>query len=266
MLKSIDESTLGVKGSKRGKPVSATRVVVKCDNCERTWDSSYNHWKTKSHKPDYCNSCQNVLGISGFKGRKHSLEFVEKQKQRMSGPDNPMNNPESVDKLKKTQTGRDTYWLKGKKRPEHAKKMKKHMLEIWATDNEYRRKLLKTGKNNHSKLHDKIKSWLNENFSLSLLSEQVIEGTKFIVDEVNFERKLIIEINGDFWHANPTIYDADDKLPHLGGVKLAKDIWERDHKRKKLLEQLGYKVVIIWESDWKDKNKRSKIKREINKL
>lgn len=41
--------------------------------------------------------------------------------------------------------------------------------------------------------------------------------------------KTIIELNGDFWHANPNKYKADDILNHPGsnGIK-AKDIWKRD--------------------------------------
>ena len=262
MLGKIDENTYG----KKGQIVSTTKVEVVCDSCGDTWSSNYYAWKTKSNKPDICQSCQNRLGISGMKGKSHSEAYKSMMSKTLSGDSNPAKRPEVRKKISQKLKGRATPWNKGKKRPEHAKKMKKHMLEVWSTDNEYRRKLLKAGNNKHSKLHDQIKSWLTENVFLSLLSEQLIPSTKFIVDEVDFDKKVVVEINGDFWHANPNIYEAEDKLPHLGGQKYAKDIWERDHKRRKLLEQLGYRVITIWESDWKDKNKRNKIKREINKL
>ena len=40
------------------------------------------------------------------------------------------------------------------------------------------------------------------------------------------DKKLLIEANGDFWHANPRKFSANDELnlPHLGKTK-AKDIW-----------------------------------------
>lgn len=59
----------------------------------------------------------------------------------------------------------------------------------------------------------------------------------------------VIEIYGDFWHANPEKYKELDIL-NIGGNKLfAADIWNRDLKRQRDIESLGYKFVICWERD-----------------
>jgi hypothetical protein len=65
--------------------------------------------------------------------------------------------------------------------------------------------------------------------------------------------KVIIEFYGDFWHANPEIYDADDVLNRLGNqIKTAKEIWERDEKRLQyIVEKTQLPVIIVWERDYK---------------
>ncbi len=64
--------------------------------------------------------------------------------------------------------------------------------------------------------------------------------------------KKIIEFNGDFWHAHPNLFQADEIVPVL---KIsAKEKWELDKKKKELAESYGYEVLVIWESEYgKDK-------------
>lgn len=66
----------------------------------------------------------------------------------------------------------------------------------------------------------------------------------------------IIEFNGDYWHGNPKYYKPDDIMKFIqkqrtkyNGDK-ASDIWEYDRKKKNALEKLGYKVKVVWESDY----------------
>ena len=63
-------------------------------------------------------------------------------------------------------------------------------------------------------------------------------------------QKIIIEINGDYWHANPKKYNENDeiKFPHIG-YKKVKDIWELDKKYINHAKKCGFTVFEIWESD-----------------
>jgi len=61
-----------------------------------------------------------------------------------------------------------------------------------------------------------------------------------------FKNKIIIEVQGDFWHANPKYYKGSDVL--LRGL-LAKDVWKKDARKKKLVESKGYSVFYLWEND-----------------
>lgn len=58
--------------------------------------------------------------------------------------------------------------------------------------------------------------------------------------------KLIIEVQGDMWHANPLTYKENDLIM---GKLLAKDLWAKDARKKKKAEENGYKVVYIWEHE-----------------
>jgi G:T-mismatch repair DNA endonuclease (very short patch repair protein) len=60
------------------------------------------------------------------------------------------------------------------------------------------------------------------------------------------EKNMIIEYFGDYWHCNPRKYKPNYFHPHK---KLyAKNIWSEDKKRKSKLEELGYKVIVVWEN------------------
>lgn len=65
-------------------------------------------------------------------------------------------------------------------------------------------------------------------------------------------KNCIIEFNGDYWHANPKIYDDLAKIRD----KTAKEIRERDVLKLKTVEDLGFKTYVVWESDFiNNKNK-----------
>ena len=70
---------------------------------------------------------------------------------------------------------------------------------------------------------------------------------KFRPDYVNFETKHIIEFNGDFWHCNPKLYEANFYHPGLKMTAIEK--WRLDEERSNYLISLGYTVTVIWESD-----------------
>lgn len=61
-------------------------------------------------------------------------------------------------------------------------------------------------------------------------------------------KKCLLEINGDYWHANPKIYKETDTF-HNGIT--AKQIWERDAKFKDCLDGTEWKLYYLWEYDIK---------------
>lgn len=92
--------------------------------------------------------------------------------------------------------------------------------------------------------------WESKNFEYELYINAE-NDIKRIIKVDYYLNGHIIEFNGDFWHANPKFYSADDKLPRPGSqYTTAKNIWKRDALRKKALEALGYRVMIVWENDY----------------
>lgn len=68
-------------------------------------------------------------------------------------------------------------------------------------------------------------------------------------------RKKIIEFNGDYWHANPKIYESTYIIKQSG--KKAEDIWEFDNKKRQLVTKIGFKVMTVWESEYKNNNEKT---------
>ena len=90
------------------------------------------------------------------------------------------------------------------------------------------------------------------------ISNEIINNKSF---DIIIENK-IIEIQGDFWHANPNKYNPDEALNFPGGKKpLAKELWIKDKEKRISVEKLGYDILYLWESDI---NKSSDI--ELSKI
>lgn len=60
-------------------------------------------------------------------------------------------------------------------------------------------------------------------------------------------KNCIIEFNGDYWHANPKIY-ADTAV--IRG-KTAVDIRNRDKLKLQTVTEIGFRTLIVWESEFK---------------
>ncbi len=61
-------------------------------------------------------------------------------------------------------------------------------------------------------------------------------------------KKKIIEFNGDYWHCNPKLYEADyfNKNKSL----TAAEIWQYDKEKIKVASRHNYQVLVIWERNW----------------
>jgi len=70
-------------------------------------------------------------------------------------------------------------------------------------------------------------------------------------DFVITNKKICIEFNGDYWHANPKIYKPnDDVIYPEGKIYKAKDLWYNDKIKNMIMENVGYKVYIVWQRDF----------------
>ncbi len=66
---------------------------------------------------------------------------------------------------------------------------------------------------------------------------------RYICDYVFPEKKIVFRVMGDYWHANPKLYQKDN-LTKSQQFNITRDI-----NKRIFLEKNGWKVIDIWESD-----------------
>jgi hypothetical protein len=78
--------------------------------------------------------------------------------------------------------------------------------------------------------------------------EYQIPTTKFKADGYCKETNTIYEYHGDYWHGNPKIYSSTciNNTTHCTFGEL----YESTVNKEKIIRELGFNLVTIWESDW----------------
>lgn len=81
-------------------------------------------------------------------------------------------------------------------------------------------------------------------------------GGVWLYDFVDVKKKKIIEYHGDMYHGNPKKYLAED-YPHPFRKNItAKEIWDKDEKKRKRAEKEGFEVLVVWDSEYRWGNKQ----------
>lgn len=89
----------------------------------------------------------------------------------------------------------------------------------------------------------KVREFLNEK-GVEYVDQYEVD--RMTVDFYVPSKRLAIEVNGDFWHANPDIYGKTKPLHRIHPRVIAKD------KRKaKQLTDKDIKLLVVWENDLK---------------
>lgn len=199
-------------------------------------------------------------GTSAFKKRNETV----KEKY---GTDNVFQNKEIIEKIKtkKEKTILEKYGVNNVFQLEEVKeKIKQTNREKYGTDypiqnEKFREKyfsnvtskgnLISSGENELAKILED----LGFNFQRQVTGKfkWFDENNKFhfcIPDFLIEDKKIVIEYFGDFWHANPLFYKSED----LVYTRKAYEIWRFDSTKKEFIEKQGYKLIVIWENDFKN--------------
>lgn len=93
--------------------------------------------------------------------------------------------------------------------------------------------------------------WLDSiSVPLSFRQQKIrINGRCFRTDAIDVENKIIWEFFGDFWHGNIKLYNPD-KINAKCKLTFG-ELYEKTIDRVNFMESAGYKVISIWESDFK---------------
>lgn len=84
-----------------------------------------------------------------------------------------------------------------------------------------------------------------------------IKSTKWKADGYCEATNTIYEYHGDFWHGNPKVYDPEFINPI--NQKTMGTLYANTLAREQKIRDLGYNLVVMWESDWKKINQSIKI-------
>ena len=68
---------------------------------------------------------------------------------------------------------------------------------------------------------------------------------KFVVDFYLTELDIVLEVYGDYWHANPEIYSVEKG--NLQDFQIGKV--DKDKARKKFIENKGHRFIFMWENE-----------------
>ena len=74
------------------------------------------------------------------------------------------------------------------------------------------------------------------------------KGKWIFLDGFCEANNTVYEFHGDYWHGNPSIYNAEDMNENVG-VSFG-ELYEKTISREELIKKLGYNLVTIWENDW----------------
>lgn len=106
-----------------------------------------------------------------------------------------------------------------------------------------------------SSIEIKIQNFLKE-LNIDFFTHKYIKDIEhgyqcdiFIPVQDKINQKTIIECDGDWFHCNPNKYNKYYKT-FKGGIN-AEERWELDRIRTKELEEKGYRVIRLWESEIK---------------
>ena len=126
--------------------------------------------------------------------------------------------------------------------------------------------------------HRMVENWLIEN-DIQFTSEKILKETKKFNITMNKiyqprpdilikDYKIIIEIYGDKWHANPEKYNDNDLIVLWSGEKTAKEVREMNYNREKHLNDCEFIVIALWASKimkYKQNNIKENLIKEIEK-
>lgn len=95
--------------------------------------------------------------------------------------------------------------------------------------------------------------WLDSIFIKKEFRQKYIQtkNKKYSVDAYVPETNTVYEFHGDYWHGNPNKYKGEDINKRVG--KSFSYLYNLTLKKEKDILDAGFKLIIMWESQWKNK-------------
>ncbi len=201
------------------------------------------------------------LGIS-TKSSSESAHISMKQRSTTNlqkyGQENVLGYGTSIYK-KRNKTVQDKYGVSCVFKTEEIKqKSRETMLKRYGVENAINLPNRVSNIGRRSKAHRVVERWLLD-AEIDFESEKVDRSLRKYnrelqryyqprPDIVLKDEKIIIEIYGDTWHANPAKYRDTDQVVLWTGLTSAAEIHKKNRIREQHLKDLGYTVICVWTS------------------
>jgi G:T-mismatch repair DNA endonuclease (very short patch repair protein) len=239
-----------------------------CKVCGCT--GSRNPFYGKAHTDQTKNTIsQHNKGNKYWVGKKHKesakLKISKFWKGKQVGEKNPFYGKKHDDKTIKIMVEKTKKWrqnLTDEEKQKISKNSSESQKKLQQKDPEtYRKNKQKAGLVSHLN-HKKYKMNNLEKDVQKVLNEfgiQMKYSVIFCYKQFDFgikDKKILLEVQGDYWHGNPEIYSEHNEIQ--------KRNTENDKSKAQIAEKHGYKLFYIWESDFR--NKDYSVFMEIKKL
>jgi len=227
-----------------------------------------NQWKPVSlysgriDNPFNCQSCNCSGDNNPFYGKKHSVESKNKMSNSTNhhGENNPFygkkHSVETKQTLSEWMSGRyvgDKNAFYGKTHTNETRKILSEKSREYALANldkmsEMGIKSVQLSAKGRKTKPEKLTEDRLIDMGFNFKYNKIIKGIgqfDFIIDN-----DILLEVHGDYWHANPKIYgEGKRQLSERQEYKI-----KRDEEKRNAVEKLGYTIYYIWEYDIKNDN------------
>lgn len=92
-----------------------------------------------------------------------------------------------------------------------------------------------------------VTSGIQHKNEVVVYNEHIFSKYKAPRVDILIDSWLIVEVFGDYYHANPMKYKATDLISRFRGKVEAQQIWQEDARRIEKLRLAGYAVLVVWE-------------------
>lgn len=278
------------------------KISIMCSECHNY--SEIKFYNKLLLKPYLCMSCNKKGTKNPFYGKTHN-DITKKNigyKNTKCGIDNPFYNKKHSnitkkqisDKLKDFYKENDNSF-KGCQHSKQSKiKMSNSHKKYW-NDLGDEQKKLKSELSSHAqrklfkenpdkyiqqrKYAGKISHINNNRYKINKIEQKVLDyisqyipNIKYgvILDKYQFdlgikEKKILIEVHGDYWHGNPKLYNKNGTHGKRALNKIQLNKKKKDQEKLKFCQKHNIKLYIIWEHDIKNNN-YSSLKDILNEI
>ena len=200
-----------------------------------------------------------------------------KQSEKMKGKPSPMKGKKQSDEARKKMSEKATGRPSSRKGVPHTKEAneKNRQKHLGKHPSEATRKKMSTSQNKPETLEKNRERRYNQEPTTESRNEILVQ-TYLKENNIYFQKQFkfkingrivckpdllispnkIIQVYGDYYHANPNHYAPDDVIKGYRNKSIrAGDIQKKDTRENELMKKQGYEILILWENEFGSRQK-----------